>query len=693
MYRLKTLVGIVCVLGLALDAVGEDKEKRSLADAIVAVQVDQLHWIRISHALALGAEIGIPNEQLQSQLPQSKLKTLPREVLEALQQGSAGIPAWAACVTDERPTGIHENDAFNGTSSDASRLLTCREAAIIVLSMMTPSGKVEGIANEDGTLRVRDAAIAWGLQIDRLSSSDRIREWLKLSNRRDQMFFLGFIYQTGHASAYPVVEAWFLERAKAPDVMFFLEVSAYFRHRRAGAKEFLSQLIKTIPKPLEIKELREDDIKFFEAMWGMLTRYANIDAATEAWIAGQCSADDLTELIQRSVDQPWAYHSRPVEPVEVHIPVMEDNLIGLVRAAQRQDDLNRRLALLQFANEALEVLTSIRQHAHFLDDPDNGRTSSRWLSTATALQKMLDDSREVISDFGRPSSPSIEAAKLVWTLWGPDSQSRLQENGQPIQDWRKMAMYACQSHLGPVIVPASKEVYSRTEPILPEPFPENESPKLAAELFTGTAHEMREKYDNLPWRSKLLALSQLQFDTKISPNLYPTFLVFTEWRPANVTGDPPPFESVWREQLMGHSLDEKAWNAMKSWLVTEARAGRHWQIVAESALCRPGFTVIVMPTVGTKYKGQSILEANLTGIYSQPERYRITPQSMEPISSEEWLKLIDDDGEDFLNKAPKPMDALREEFAEIEKRGFGSPRDRSFRMGVGLPQPQPRRLR
>lgn len=693
MCRRMTLVVIVCVLGLAIDASAEDKEKRSLADAILAIQVDELHWIRISHALALGTEIGIPDEQLQTQLPQSKLKTLPREVVEALKQGSAAIPAWAVCVTDERPTGIHENDPFNGTSSDASRLLTCREAAIIVLSILTPAGKVKEIAGEDRTLQVRDAALAWGRQIESLSPSDRIREWLKLSDRRDKLFLLGFIYQTGHAAAYPVLEAQFLERAKTPDAMFFLEASAYFRHRRAGAKEFLDQLIKTIPHPLQIQEIREDDVKFFEAMWRLLTRYGNIDSATDAWIAGQCSSDDLSELIQRSVDQPWAYHSRPVEPVEVHIPVMEDNLIGLVGAALRQDDLNRRLALLQFANEALEVLTSIRQHAHFLDDPDNGRTSSRWLSTATALQKMLDDSREVISESGHSSSPSIEAAKLVWTLWGPDSQTRLQDNGQPIQDWRKMAMDNCRSHLGPVIVPAAKEVYSRPEPILPELFPENESPKLAAELFTGTAPEMREKYDNLPWRSKLLALIQLQFDTKVSPKLYPTFLSFTEWRPAHVTGDPPPFETVWREQLMGHSLDEKAWNAMKSWLVTEARAGRHWQIIAESAPCRPGFTVIVMPTAGAKYMEQTVLEANLTGMYSQPERYRITAQSMEPISSEEWLKLIEDDGEDFLNKAPKPMDALREEFAEIKKRGFGSPRDRSFRMGVGLPQPQPRRLR
>src|SRR4051794_20847451 len=81
----------------------------ALAEALKTIQGSEETWSPCC-LFALGAELGIPEQQFREAWPGAKFDLLPPVVLATLQQGAAGIPAWIECLKDKQPTGISESD-------------------------------------------------------------------------------------------------------------------------------------------------------------------------------------------------------------------------------------------------------------------------------------------------------------------------------------------------------------------------------------------------------------------------------------------------------------------------------------------------------------------------------------------------------------------------------------------------------
>jgi hypothetical protein len=138
---------------------------------------------------------------------------------------------------------------------------------------------------------------------------------------------------------------------------------------------------------------------------------------------------------------------------------------------------------------------------------------------------------------------------------------------------------------------------------------------------------------------------------------------FVDWRTKNATAGLPKFESICKDKLQGHSLSEDQWEAMKSWVKTEAQAGRYWEIMGNSEVCSPGFTLTVSAVDKEVARETVIMDASI-GLQSQPERYRVTAATVEPISSDEWNEKYEDqrmrlpEVEEYRKSFPRPMEAL-----------------------------------
>jgi len=94
------------------------------------------------------------------------------------------------------------------------------------------------------------------------------------------------VIQTAHAPAYRLLEADFAERAKTADVFMYLELSAYFRHRRAAGRKLVQQIVPVLRKqPFDNGAPGEQ--QFFFDMWTLLTDYDTLHAAIADWQAGE----------------------------------------------------------------------------------------------------------------------------------------------------------------------------------------------------------------------------------------------------------------------------------------------------------------------------------------------------------------------------------------------------------------------
>ncbi len=98
-------------------------------------------------------------------------------------------------------------------------------------------------------------------------------------------------------------------------------------------------------------------------LWPLLVKNDNLDGDIKDWLAGRIDFGTLSEIVERSVDQPWAYHSMPVEAVAVGRPIVEANLRSLVATAAREQPLEKRLPLIAIAEEATHH-PQARDHAN-----------------------------------------------------------------------------------------------------------------------------------------------------------------------------------------------------------------------------------------------------------------------------------------------------------------------------------------
>lgn len=677
-----------------------DVKANALADALITVDGDADRW---GHCclFAFGIEIGIPERALLDAWPGAKIESLPPKVLETLRQGSDGISAWFSCVNDQRPTGIRENDLFGGGSSKKAKRLTCSYAARMAVRVLFPIKARQPVAKTRAELIARMSKMTsdWEKECRGLAPGDRLRKWFDRSDVAMQRMLLALAIQTDYAPAWPLLEDSFLGRAKQPEPFLLLEISAYIRHRRKAAAKFESQVTaKLAHQPLKDETPQmKDALQFVVGLWPLLVKNDNLDGDIQDWLAGRIDLRTLSELAERSVDQPWAYHSMPVEAVAVGRPVEEANLRSLLAAAARERSLERRLPLLALAEDATHVLKHVITRTDTVSRrPLSSSDASEWKATVAHLRDLLDDQRIAI---GRRAvrTPAEAAAQIVWLLWGPNTDHMATLfHGAP-RDWRGIEIDGAFHSTRTLMVEAARDFLNHPEGIKPAGFPSAEAAQLAAQFTTGSAVDWRKKLDALRWDQRLLVQAQLQHDKELAVRFWPRLVELVDYQvvePAKSSA----FEALWHDNLAGRRLDATTWAALQDWIVAESRTGRWWLLIGESSPCRPGVSLYLFQPAGkpplephdkrpSQADGKApanppgpAFESELDGrvsFFTRPERYYIKPTGLERVPPKK---------DDFVDQSqfPSPVEALAQQAKRTAKDNEVSTRGFSFHM-VAVP--------
>jgi hypothetical protein len=648
------LTAVICVLIVMSahceDVRGAEANSGSLADALIAVDRDENTW---GHRclFAFGLEIGIPERTLMEAWPGARLESLPPKVLETLRQGPAGISAWMSCLKDQRPTGIAENDLITGGSSTAAKKLTCRDAALLALRSVVPLKSLPAALDKEAIVaRVSKIAPDWEKECRSLSPAERMRKWFDGSDDNMRRMFLALAIQMRYAPAYPLLEAGFLSRAKQPEPFLMLEVSAYVRHRRKAAAAFESQVAAAIrQKPLN------NDMQFLLKQWQMLVKNADLEGDIQDWLAGKIDLRTLGELVERSVDQPWANHSVPIEAVAVGRPIAEANLRSLLAAADRERPLEKRFPLLLLAQEETHILKHVITRTDSLARRPLSRSdAAEWKDMIVHLRALVDDRRITL---GRRSAttPGETAAQVVWLLWGPntDHMATLFHGAPP--DWRGDEIDPAFGSTRSLLVEAAQEFLAHPAGIRPQALPTAEAARLAKQFDSGKAVDWRKRLDALRWDQRLLVQVEAKHDNEFAVRLWPRLVEFVDYQIA-APAKSASFDALWRDKLADHNLDATTWAVLGDWVVAEARADRWWMLIGESSPCRPGVSLYAFQARRKRPANSPFptFEAEIDGrisFFTRPDRGRITPTGLEPLPAKK------DDFVDY-SKYPTPVEAL-----------------------------------
>lgn len=636
---------------------------QALADSLLKVGGDENTWFRGAGLLALSLEMGIPEAKFRETHPGAQLDKLPDTVFDALHHYIDGVEAWSGCFGDKRETGIVENDLFGGGSSQNAKKITCEQAASIIVGSMLPAKILAepGQDEAENRKRLAKAAAEWASRLRGKSADERMKAWFEEADDNQRRMFLALAIQMAYAPAYPLLEGEFVNRAKSADAFLYLELSAYFRHRRALGKKLLEQLQPVLCKQ-PFKDGPAEEQEFFFGVWKLLTDYDTLDAGIADWQAGRLEPSRLRELLERSIDQPWAYHSMGIESVSVFRPVMEQNLKTLIAAAAREPDLNKRVALLDLAASAARLLKTVLARIDRVEQlPAPRSDAAGWLQSVQHLRELFKDDR-VSFDGSSLSTPGQLAADIVWELWKPEDQEHDSKKTTLLSDWRMDSFHRLVRTARSLKIPAAEYVLTQPDGVKLETYPEQKAASIAANFVDGSAGSWRKRLDALPWNERLMLLAEAKRDKKFAFRLWPRLVEFVDWTGPAIN-QPASFAEVWRDKIAGKKLDDATWEALQAWIVAEALAGRYWTIVGESSPVRPGISVFILRTwseLGNEYAVPVLRTHSRSdgiSLYTRGESFRIAADKLEEFVTEK---------ESRFEKLPRPIRAIMEQNARQE---------------------------
>jgi hypothetical protein len=619
-------------------ASGQDRAKPTFADSLISVDGDSDLWVRRS-LVALAAELGIEEQAFSNSWPGLKLDMLPANVTGALQKGADGIDDWLQCLRDQRPTRIVSTDPFTGRPAKNGEKLTCANAARIVLARLIPSNRFEKRPQDDvesiGALI--PVAEAWRKQLQGVAPQERLEKWFAEAGEHQRRMLLVVALQTRFDRAFPLLEQDFLSRANKQDDFLYLDVSAYVRQRRSATVEFVGRLnTKWRERPPE-----DEHRAFFTQLWATLGEYDSLAPAVQDWRDGRISAEKLAALLERSIDQPWAYHSVAIEPIFMHGPVVEANLKTLVAAARQEEQLEKRMILLTMGVYESQRLIEVIHRTNAAERLPRLRSDSPAVRTMVEdLRSLLNDDRLASDDSSLAecpiATPGSKAAQIVWYLWGPNtSEIDVIFNGES-RDWRgdKIDLYG--STCRTLLVPAALDFLQHPGPEPAQSFPTAEAAAVLQQFVAGSAADWRRQLEALRWDQRLMFQLQARNDAEFAARLAPRMLEFVDAHSAGLEALPASFERLWKDSLVGQKLDEPSWAALRNWVAAEARSNRWWCVYAEAVPCRPGISLYVSPAHLRQRQSEAFptVQATATALDFLPlevEKFRIEADRLERV--------------------------------------------------------------
>lgn len=668
--RLCRATGLVAAIalklvGYAAPAGPADKpiDGKALADALIEVSGNEDTWFRTAGLLAFSLEMGIPEERFRETHPGAPFDKLPAPVLAALRQHVAGINAWSGCFGDKRQTQIVENDLFGGGSSKDAKKRTCEQIASLIVANLLPAKSLAGLGEDDvkNYKSIAKAAAEWEERLRGKPGDERMKAWFDDANEVQHRLFLALAIQTTHTPAYRLLEADFVKRAKAADVYLYLELSAYFRHRRAAGQKLYEQIVPVLQKQ-PFQNGPPDEQQFFFDMWKLLTDYDTLEAAIADWQGGRLKLEELAELLNGSIDQPWAYHSMGLEPVSVFRPTMEQNLKALVARAAREQDLTKRMALLELSLNATRLLNTVIGRSDTVERRPAPRSDAdEWRPMVQQLRELFKD-EQVIFEGESLTTPGERAAGIVWELWKPEEQHYDAKTETYSRDWRTDTLHSLARTARSLKIPAAEYFLTQPDGVQLDTYPEQKAAAVAAKFVDGDAAAWRKQLSSLPWNERLMLMAEAKRDKKLAFRMWQRLVEFVDWT-GETPNKPDSFADVWRDKLAGQKLSAATWQALQDWIVAEARVRRYWTLVGETSPVRPGISLFVLST-SLPVRGDSAVPELRTGIRSdgimllpERERFRITADKLEAIVKER--------DKEFPTR-PTPIAAIVEQYTKQE---------------------------
>lgn len=544
-------------------------EGKSLSEELLALPADGRH-LHICQVVSFAAEFGIPLETVKAKHPGFAWETLTPNLLDLLGDRSKRFLAFVEMLRDKRESKI-QSDWMSG----GAKLRLIDLAGSFLLYLLPVTVQEENAdrerAGEDETkiLKVaEDRTQRWLNATRDLKEEARLALWLQKSDDIAHSRAVAVLLFLGQENLFPILETNLLERSqRAEDSTLILEVAAYLRQRRQQARPFWEKFVKSA-KPAYLGEY---GVLYCQRdQRSLLVEDGSLQHLLDDFLQGKESLDQVGELMIRSIDMPWDYHSLGIEPPSMNVPIAWELFQTILQTAAKQPRGAQRNQLVQLAKYAQSNYLSVRGHAdstHLSRTPSTSWTDPSLTTTRKTLSLLLQEAK--------PDEACENAASITVKFtaqFAPDYRTELSE-----------LLYGGKSQKT-IMLELARDFLYRDETAL-QSLQTPPTRSLTDAFQTGTAVEWEKQLATLPWTQRFQFPHAIATDREFAKRLW---VRMREWVTWECEGPPPTgFEELWKKQCLNASLNADQLTSLRELVQEEAERGNFWQLTVHSDLNLP----------------------------------------------------------------------------------------------------------
>lgn len=547
-------------------------EEKSLGEEILALPAEGEH-LSICRVVAFATELGVPLETVKTKHPGFAWETLSPNLLSLLQDRSKLYAASVAMLHDKRESPV-KSDWLSGGAK--MRLTDLAGSFLIYLLPTTAQEEHEQrkSAGDDETkiLKVvEERTQRWLTATRDLKAEARVALWLQQSDDITHSSAVAVLLFLGQENLFPILEADLLERSrKEADSTLVLEVGAYLRQRRHLARPFWEKFVKSA-KP---SFLGEYGVFYCQrGQRSLLVEEGSVQRSLDDFIQGKETLEQSEELVFRSIDLPWDYHSLGIEPASMNVPIAWENLKVILQTAVRQSRGAVRTQLTKLAQGAQHAYFSVLGHA---DQTHLGaKQPSAWTDPVLAA---VSEALSLLLREAEPDAACETAAEMAieWTArLAPLYRTEfldLRYSGTSKPNQKSL------------MLELARDFLYRDESSLQflQASPER---SLTDAFQTGTAADWDKQLAALPWSRRIMFSHAIPTDREFAKRLW---LRMRQWVAWECEGAPPTgFAEGWKKHCVNASLDLAQLTFLREFVQQEAERGKFWQLTVRSSLNLP----------------------------------------------------------------------------------------------------------
>ena len=547
-------------------------EERSLGQEFMALPEKGRHW-QVCLEIAIATEFGIPVETVKAQEPGFSWADLSPNLLGILQDRPKLYSNLMLLLNNNDET----HHVSQGMFSPSNRL-TIGDLAASMLFWITPETQTECETERKSvdTPKIMDElqkkAGKWLKETAKLTPEMRVKTWLSTAYNISHSKGISLLLFLRDARFYKVIEENFLERCKqSEDPTLVLEIAAYLRQRRAAAKSFWEEFAAST----DMAHSGEMGTYYCQrADRSLLVESNSLEKALQDYLnEREAAVFDVEEIVMRSVDMYWDYHSLGIEPPSMNVPEAWENFLAILKCAVRQPAGKLRVGVFHMTASALSTYSSVLNNS----TPEHFRAPQPSTWNDPVLAEVRESLKRILQGEFSADEQRIAASICV--------QLTIPMAPEYKEEWHNLAF----GNDAPSVAPARDILYREPEVLTRLKLKPSNS---LFDQFQGvTSTEWEQKFDALTWDRKWMFSHGFEVDAAFAKRVWELMRRWEDWKCEDTA--PLGFVEGWKKHFAHRSLGlDQLW-FLRELLQNEAENGRFWEVSASSFGIRPPFGLIL----------------------------------------------------------------------------------------------------